>query len=188
MERSQQQDELIPSLHPSDYEQRSLRNFLVPFKRAAISALLWLSVNLFFSLFLVLVMVYELFLAHFLVLSHNLKNVILLFVTFSMFLSLVFYLVLSYSHLHNGTYIDGAWLISYTSVLGLLSCLLLNILDNHFEIERLHESVAHYYQTHPAVRPVGYGHGHPRRQYELVPSGEPADSRLSQLPYQAAAP
>jgi hypothetical protein len=136
------------SPHSSEFERESLRHFLIPFKRASIATILWLSLTFFLSSFLLLVVFFESCLVSFALLSNNLKNILLLVITFSLFVALLFYLCLSYGCLHNGSYVDGVWILAYTTVLGLLACLLLNILDNHYEIERLQESVEIYIHSH----------------------------------------
>jgi hypothetical protein len=136
------------SPHSSEFERESLRHFLIPFKRASIATIAWLSLTFFLSSFLLLVVFFESCLVSFALLSNNLKNILLLVITFSMFVALLFYLSLSYSCLHNGSYVDGVWIVAYTTVMGLLACLLLNILDNHYEIERLQESVEIYIHSH----------------------------------------
>jgi hypothetical protein len=137
----------FPSVpNPFEKEKESVETFLIPFKQASIAALLCLSFPILIGSFLLLLIVYEK-ITRFLLLTSNSKLILLLLNTFCCFLSVLSYLFFTFSHLNNGIYIDGIWVIGYASIFGLLCCILLKILENSEEIHRIHNSVNDYYEN-----------------------------------------
>lgn len=168
--------------NPIQREKQSIEHFLIPYQTASITALICFSIVTLLSFFLILLIVYEC-LSHLYLLTNNLKNILLLANTFAFFLSVILYLLLTYPFLNGGMYVDGVWVISYASAIGLLCCIVGNLLDNSYERDRIHQSVDIYIQRHSPDRiPRSAGRGgnqssvvntHQNQlyyQYELVAS------------------
>lgn len=145
---SPDQTQLFPTPKQSDRDAESIKSFLFPYEAASFLVRLSYIPAAVGSTLLVLVFLYETSQQVYLF-SNNFKNILLLVNTFSLFVGVVSYLFLTYFHLNGGIYLEGIWMMSYTTIIGLLSCLLVNILETSYEAERIHQSVEYYHRNTP---------------------------------------